>query len=86
MNQGWKYALLFLGGATVGVLGTTAVMKNKDTLKPLATNLLSHGLDAKDAVARKIETIKENTEDLLAEARHEADQRKESSDTEPIKA
>jgi len=86
MNEGWKYTLFFLGGVAAGAIGTVAAIKNKDTLKPLATNLISHGLDAKDAVARKIETARENIEDLLAEARHDAEQRREASAAEAEKA
>lgn len=78
MNAGWKYALFFLGGATVGALATVSVIKNKDSLKPLAANLISHGLDAKDAVTRNAEIVKENIEDLMAEARQASEQRKET--------
>ena len=88
MNGSWKYILFFLGGAAVGALGTAALIKNKDSLKPMAANLLSRGLDARDAVARRLETMKENAEDLLAEARQESERRKEAASeaAEPEKA
>lgn len=78
MNEGWKYALLFLGGVTVGALGAVAVAKNGDRLKPLAADLLSRGMDVKDAVMGKVETVKENVEDLMAEAQEASDKRKEA--------
>ncbi len=80
MTEGWKNALIFLGGAAVGVLGAAAIAKNKDSLKPMAANLLSRGLDVKDAVVSKFETVKENVEDIVAEARQVADKRREESE------
>ncbi|HIU17718.1 MAG TPA: hypothetical protein IAB01_04605 [Candidatus Avidesulfovibrio excrementigallinarum] len=78
MNESWKYVLLFLGGVAVGAVGTVAISKNKDQLKPLAADLLSRGIDAKEAVMGKVERVKENMEDLLAEAQQASEQRKEA--------
>lgn len=79
MTEGWKNALIFLGGAAVGVLGAAAIARNKDALRPMAANLLSRGLDVKDAVVSKVETLKENVEDIVAEARQVADKRREGA-------
>ena len=81
MNETWKAVLLFLGGVAVGAVGTVAISKNKEHLKPLAADLLSRGIDAKDAVLGKVESVKENVEDLLAEAQHVSEQRKEAKST-----
>ena len=69
MNNGLKYGLFFLGGLALGVVGTVAVTRGKLDLKPLATDLVSRGMDMK-------ESVKEDMEDLAAEARQAADKRK----------
>lgn len=79
MNENMKYALFFLGGVALGTIGAVAVSKGKLDLKPLATDLISRGLDIKDAVLAKVETAKENMDDLVAEARFAAEQRKEAN-------
>ncbi len=80
MNENLKYGLFFLGGMALGALGTVAVSKGKLDIKPLATDLLSRGMDVKDAVLAKVETVKENVDDMVAEARNAAEQRRESGD------
>lgn len=82
MNENMKYALFFLGGVALGTIGAVAVSKGKLDLKPLATDLISRGLDVKDAVLAKVETAKENMDDLVAEARFAAEQRKEAKTAE----
>ena len=59
-----KYGLAFLAGAAVGAL----VSKNSKELRAMCTSLLSDFLEIKDKVVETAETIKESTEDLLAEA------------------
>ena len=80
MNENMKYALFLLGGIAVGALGAVAVSKGKLNLKPLATDLISRGLDVKDAVLSKVETAKDNMDDLVAEARFASEQRKETKE------
>ena len=80
MNENMKYALFLLGGIAVGALGAVAVSKGKLNLKPLATDLISRGLDVKDAVLSKVETAKENMDDLVAEARFASEQRKDTKE------
>ena len=72
MNNGLKYGLFFLGGLALGVVGTVAVTRGKLDLKPLATDRVSRGMDMKDAIMSKVEAVKEDMEDLAAEARLEA--------------
>lgn len=57
-------------------MGTVAVTRGKLDLKPLATDLVSRGMDMKDAIMSKVEAVKEDMEDLAAEARQAADKRK----------
>ena len=81
MNNGLKYGLFFLGGLALGVVGTVAVTRGKLDLKPLATDLVStdlvsRGMDMKDAIMSKVESVKEDMEYLAAEARQAADKRK----------
>lgn len=78
MNEGLKYGLFFVGGIALGALGAVAVSKGRLDLKPLAADLLSRGMDVKDAMMAKVETAKESMEDLVAEAQHAAEQRKEA--------
>ena len=79
MNNGWKYALWFVGGVVVGAVGAVAVSRGKVNFKPLATDLLSRGIDVKDARMSKVEALKEDVEDLTAEARQASEKRKTSA-------
>ncbi len=80
MNENLKYGLFFLGGIALGALGTVAVSKGKLDIKPLATDLLSRGMDIKDAMMAKVETVRENMDDMVAEARNVAEQRREAKE------
>lgn len=76
MNENLKYGLFFLGGVALGAVGAVAVSRGKLDLKPFATELVSRGLDVKDAIMAKAETVREDMEDLVAEAQHVSEQRK----------
>ena len=76
MNSVFKYGLVFLGGLVVGALGTAAAKRGSLNLKPLATDLISRGMDVKDALLSKMEAVKEDMQDLAAEARAKAEDRK----------
>lgn len=78
MNENMKYGLFFLGGLALGANGTVAVSRGKLDIKPLAADLLSRGMDVKDAVLAKVETVKENVDDMVAEAREASEKRKEA--------
>ncbi len=80
MNENMKYGLFFLGGLALGAFGAVAVSRGKLDLKPLATDLLSRGMDVKDTMLAKVETVKENVDDMMAEARHAAEQRREGEE------
>ncbi len=76
--EAMKYGLIFLGGLVLGAIGATAVSRGKVDLKPLATDLISRGMDVKDALLQKVETVREDVQDLAAEARARSDERKAS--------
>ncbi len=76
MNENLKYALFFFGGAALGALGACAVARGKLDLKPFATDLISKGLEVKDAVLAKADAVREDVEDMVAEARAASEQRK----------
>ena len=78
MNDGLKFGLWFLGGVAVGALGAVALGKGKLDFKPVAADLLSRGMDVKDALMGKMEAVKEDMEDLAAQARQASDKRKEA--------
>ena len=81
MNSGFKCGLWFLGGLIIGAVGVTAVSRGKVDFKPLATDLISRGIDVKDALLTKVEALKEDVEDLTAEARLAAEKRKNATDS-----
>ena len=59
-----------------GAIGAVAVSRGKLDLKPLATDLISRGLEMKDAVLAKADAVREDVEDMVAEARAVSEQRK----------
>jgi uncharacterized membrane protein len=82
MNEVWKYGLFFVGGLAVGALGVAAAKNSGLSMKPLAANLLSRSMDARDAVMTSVETVKENVEDIVAEAQQLSEKRKEAQTQE----
>ena len=71
LNQTTKYGLFFVGGLVVGALGAVAIAKGKKFggVKPLASSLLSAGIDVKDKVA-----------DVVAEAQVKSQERREAKE------
>lgn len=82
MNSGIKFGLFFLGGIALGALGAVALSKGKLNLKPVAADLISRGMDVKDALMSKVEAVKEDMEDLAAEARQASEKRKAPKETQ----
>ena len=76
MNENLKYGLFFLGGVALGAVGAVAVSRGKLDIKPFATELVSRGLDVRDALLEKAETVRENVEDMVAEAQAASEARK----------
>ncbi len=75
MNGIFRIALTLIGGIVIGAVGAKALSRH-DGVRPLAADLLSRSMDAKDAILGKVETLKENVEDLVAEAQNTAEKRK----------
>lgn len=77
INIGFNYktALWLLGGIAIGAIGAVAVSRGKLDLKPFAAGVLSRGMDVKEAIGRKVAAVKEDLEDLAAEARAAQEQR-----------
>lgn len=76
MNETTKYGLFFVGGVIVGALGAVALTRGKLDVKPLATNLLSSGMDLRDKIMAGVEGVKEDLADVVAEAEVKAQERK----------
>ena len=73
MNETTKYGLFFLGGV---VLGAVAVTRGKLDVKPLATDLLSAGIDLKEKALCAVESAREDIADAVAEAQVKSQERK----------
>ena len=61
----------------LGGVGAVAGSRVKLDLKSFATELISRGMDMKDAVLARVDGVKEDVEDMVAEARAAAEERKE---------
>jgi hypothetical protein len=80
MNSNWwKYGLAIGGGVFLGALGVALVSGGKIDLKKCAATLLSQGLDIKEKLAEAMETVKENIDDLAAEARSMAEKKEDKA-------
>ena len=82
LNQATKYGLFFVGGLVVGALGAVAVAKGKKFggVKPLASSLLSAGIDVKDKVLAGVDGVKEDLADVVAEAQVKSQERREAKE------
>ena len=75
MSGGVKIFLAFLGGAAAGAAGLAYLNRNRldfSYLKPIATDYMAKGLNLKDQMMRKMSAVKEDFEDMAAEARDRA--------------
>lgn len=62
----------FLGGAIAGAAGLAYLNRNRldfSYMKPIATDYMAKGLNLKDQMMRKMSAVKEDFEDMAAEAR-----------------
>lgn len=76
MNETTKYGLFFVGGVLVGALGAVALTRGKLDVKPLATDLLSSGIDLKDKLMAGVDGVREDLDDVMAEAEVKAQERR----------
>lgn len=75
-----------VAGTILGVFGASLIQRG--SLRPHTTKILSYGYDIKDMLVEKAESIKEDCEDLAAEAKEQYEDRKESKnkpDTSDVK-
>lgn len=72
MSGGAKIFWAFLGGTIAGAAGLAYLNRNRldfGYLKPIATDYMAKGLNLKDQMMRKMSAVKEDFEDMAAEAR-----------------
>lgn len=74
MSDTSKVLWSLVGGMVLGAFGASAIGRGK--FRPCATKLLSYGYDAKDCIVNQCELLKENIEDMAAEAKEQAEDRK----------
>ena len=79
MNQNVKYGLFFLGGVALGALGAVVVTRGKLDVKPLATNLISGGIDLREKALAAVESVKEDIADVVAEAQVKSQEKREAA-------
>ena len=75
-----------VAGTILGAFGASLIQRG--SLRPHTTKFLSYGYDIKDMLVEKAESIKEDCEDLAAEAKEQYEDRKESKnkpDTSDVK-
>ena len=71
-----KFMLVFLGGVAAGAAGLALLNRGKmdfSYMKPVATDLMNKTMDFKDRVMSHVDAMREDLEDLAAEAKERAD-------------
>ncbi len=68
MGEYNRSGIYMVGGVVLGMLAATIIGQHRSRLRPALAGLISRGLDAKDQAAIAVETFKEQTDDLFAEA------------------
>ena len=72
MSSGAKIFWAFFGGAIAGAAGLACLNRNRldfSYMMPIATDCMARGLVIKDQMMRKMAAVKEDIEDMAAEAR-----------------
>ena len=80
LTQTTKCGLFFLGGVALGALGAVVLTKGDLKVKPLASELLSGGIDLKDKLLASVEGVKEDLADVVAEAQVKSQERREAKE------
>lgn len=76
MSSGSKMLLWFIAGAAAGAVGISCLNRNKmdfSRMKPFCTDLLTKGMNFKDSITAKMSEMKEDFDDMAAEARDRVD-------------
>lgn len=79
MSNGAKIFWAFAGGAVLGAAGLAYLNRNSMDfryMKPIATDLLTRGMNLKDNFMTRVTAMKEDFEDMAAEARDRVDSMK----------
>jgi len=68
MSQHSRNGMFMLGGIVLGMAAAVVLGQQKSQVRPAIAGLISRGLDVKDQAVTALEVVKEQTEDLFAEA------------------
>lgn len=68
MGEYNRNGMFMIGGVVLGMVAAAVLGQQKSRLRPAVASLISHGLDVKDSAVTAVETVKEQAEDLFAEA------------------
>lgn len=68
MNNGFQGLAVFLAGVAVGA-AAVYLIKDK-SFRHVAAKVIGKGLQLKEEASALIESVKEDAEDIIAEARH----------------
>ena len=83
MNNYTKYGLIFLGGVALGALGAMAISRGRvQGVKPLATDLVAGGIALRDKLMSVAEGVKEDIEDVVAEAQLKNQEKKAAQEAQ----
>ena len=83
MNNYTKYGLIFLGGVALGALGAMAISRGRvQGVKPLATDLVAGGIALRDKLMAVAEGVKEDIEDVVAEAQLKNQEKKTAQEAQ----
>lgn len=83
MNNYTKYGLIFLGGVALGALGAMAISRGRvKGVKPLATDLVAGGIALRDKLMSVAEGVKEDIEDVVAEAQLKNQEKKAAQEAQ----
>lgn len=83
MNNYTKYGLIFLGGVALGALGAMAISRGRVRgVKPLATDLVAGGIALRDKLMSVAEGVKEDIEDVVAEAQLKNQEKKAAQEAQ----
>ena len=63
-----RSGMYMIGGVVLGMLTAAVLGQQKNRVRPAVAGLISRGLDAKDQAVSAVEVVKEQAEDLIAEA------------------
>ncbi len=67
MNGFVRLAFVFIGGVIIGAVGSSVASRHNG-MRPMAVDVLSKGMDVRDALLDKAENIKENVEGFVSKA------------------